>query len=206
MDHLRGRGVTDDELLETGLATRARTGNLIDRFRDRAVLPITHEDQILGFVARRHPDLTDDDHAGPKYLNTADTVLFHKGAQLYGAIPALLEAGAVPVLVEGPIDALAVTLAGRRPVRRRRPAGNRPHRRAGPSARHAEHATRSSPPTPTCPVASPPNAPSGSSPNTAQTRSPSTCPTGPTPPPSSTPTAQTHSSTLSTTLAPSDRS
>ena len=39
-------------------------------------------------------------------------MLFHKGAQLYGAIPGLLEAGAVPVLVEGPIDALAVTLAG----------------------------------------------------------------------------------------------
>jgi len=112
VDHLRRRGVTNDELLETGLATRARTGNLIDRFRDRAVFPITHQDQILGFVGRRHPDLTDDDHTGPKYLNTADTVLFHKGAQLYGANPALLEAGAVPVLVEGPIDALAVTLVG----------------------------------------------------------------------------------------------
>ena len=112
VDHLRARGVTDNELLETGLATRARTGNLIDRFRDRAVFPITHQDQILGFVGRRHPDLTDDNHAGPKYLNTAETVLFHKGAQLYGAIPALLEAGAAPVLVEGPVDALAVTLAG----------------------------------------------------------------------------------------------
>ena len=113
VDHLGGRGVTDDELLETGLATRARTGNLIDRFRDRAIFPITHEHQILGFVARRHPDLTDDDRCGPKYLNTADTVLFHKGAQLHGAIPELLRNGAAPVLVEGPIDALAVTLAGR---------------------------------------------------------------------------------------------
>ena len=112
VDHLGGRGVTDDELLETGLATRARTGTLIDRFRDRAILPITHEHQILGFVARRHPDLTDDDRCGPKYLNTADTVLFHKGAQLHGVIPELLQRGAVPVLVEGPIDALAVTLAG----------------------------------------------------------------------------------------------
>ena len=112
VDHLGGRGVTDDELLETGLATRARTGRLIDRFRDRVVLPITHEHQILGFVARRHPDLADDDRCGPKYLNTSDTVLFHKGAQLHGVIPELLQRGAVPVLVEGPIDALAVTLAG----------------------------------------------------------------------------------------------
>ena len=111
VDYLGGRGVTDDELLETGLATHARTGALIDRFRDRAILPITHEHQILGFVARRHPTLTDDDRRGPKYLNTADTVLFHKGAQLHGAIPELLQRGAVPVLVEGPFDALAVTLA-----------------------------------------------------------------------------------------------
>jgi DNA primase catalytic core len=111
VDHLGGRGVTNAELLETGLATRARTGTLIDRFRDRAVLPITHDQQILGFVARRHPDLTDDDRCGPKYLNTPDTVLFHKGAQLHGEIPELLDLGAVPVLVEGPFDAVAVTLA-----------------------------------------------------------------------------------------------
>jgi len=112
VDHLGGRGVTDGELLETGLATRARTGTLIDRFRDRVILPITHEDRVLGFVARRHPDLTDDERCGPKYLNTADTVLFHKGAQLHGVIPELLDGGATPVLVEGPVDALAVTLAG----------------------------------------------------------------------------------------------
>ncbi|WP_239111767.1 MobF family relaxase [Phycicoccus sonneratiae] len=113
VDHLGGRGVTDDELLEVGLATRSSTGRLIDRFRNRAVLPITHEGQILGFVGRRHPALTDnDDHAGPKYFNTPDTVLFHKGAQLYGVIPELLEHGATPVLVEGPFDALAITLAG----------------------------------------------------------------------------------------------
>ena len=112
VDHLRGRGVTDDELLETGLATRARTGRLIDRFRDRVVFPITHKHQILGFVGRRHPDRTDDDNAGPKYLNTPTTVLFHKGDVLYGADSELLEHGAIPVLVEGPVDALAVTLAG----------------------------------------------------------------------------------------------
>jgi DNA primase catalytic core, N-terminal domain len=59
----------------------ARTGRLIDRFRDRVVFPIIHEGQVLGFVGRRHPDLTDADRAGPKYLNTGDTQLFHKEAQ-----------------------------------------------------------------------------------------------------------------------------
>ena len=110
--HLRRHGVSDDEITASGLASTARTGRLIDRFRDRLILPIVHNRQILGFVARRHPDHADTGHAVPKYLNTPDTVLFHKGAQLYGANPDLMSSGATPVLVEGPLDALAVTLAG----------------------------------------------------------------------------------------------
>ena len=116
-DHLRAAGVDDTELLTTGLATTTRDGRLIDRFRDRVVFPITHPTTgaVLAFIARRNPDTdpqtTPDgvDRAGPKYLNTSDTVLFHKGAQLYGHTPALLDA--IPVLVEGPADAIAVTLA-----------------------------------------------------------------------------------------------
>ncbi|MDC5696309.1 relaxase domain-containing protein [Intrasporangium calvum] len=111
VEHLRSLGVTDKEMTLTGVATIVRTGRLIDRFRDRAVLPIIDGGQVLGFVGRRHPHLTDADNAGPKYLNTADTPLFHKGAQLFGVLPWLRDAGAVPVLVEGPMDAIAVTLA-----------------------------------------------------------------------------------------------
>ncbi|MEP7333072.1 MAG: MobF family relaxase [Terracoccus sp.] len=110
--HLRRRGVSDEEMTTAGVATLARTGRLIDRFRDRAMLPIIHSGEVLGFVGRRHPSLTDQDtNAGPKYLNTADTPLFHKGAQLFGVIPHLIAAGATPVLVEGPLDAIAVTIA-----------------------------------------------------------------------------------------------
>jgi len=121
VDHLGGHGATNDELLAAGLATTTRDGRLIDRFRDRLILPITRPAagagavkdgaQVLGFVARRHPKHTDST-GGPKYLNTPDTVLFHKGAQLYttGTEP-LLHDGARPVLVEGPLDALAITTA-----------------------------------------------------------------------------------------------
>lgn len=122
-DHLGGQGATDEELLAAGLATTTRDGRLIDRFRDRLILPITRPSthagagndgaQVLGFVARRHPNFTDTT-GGPKYLNTPDTVLFHKGAQLYTAgTEDLLHGGAVPVLVEGPLDALAITTATR---------------------------------------------------------------------------------------------
>jgi DNA primase len=68
---------------------------------------------VLGFIGRRHPDLSDLDRAGPKYLNTGETALFHKGAQLYGVLQDKLSAGAIPVIVEGPMDAIAVTLASR---------------------------------------------------------------------------------------------
>ncbi|MEO5664961.1 MAG: toprim domain-containing protein [Nocardioides sp.] len=71
---------------------------------------------ILGFVARRNPTKTDDDHgrnwAGPKYLNTRNTSIFTKGEALFGYAEAreLLAGGALPVIVEGPMDALAITL------------------------------------------------------------------------------------------------
>lgn len=111
VDHLRGRGVSDAEMLAAGVATEASTGRLIDRFRDRVMFPVIHQGEVLGFVGRRRPDLTDADKAGPKYLNTTDTPLFHKGAQLFGVVDELLAEGAVPVIVEGPMDAVAVTIA-----------------------------------------------------------------------------------------------
>lgn len=115
VDHLRGLGATDVELLAAGLAQRARTGALIDRFRDRLTFPIHGADgTIVGFIARRNPAAADDGRAGPKYLNTSGTDLYRKGEHLLGLYESrsALAAGAVPALVEGPLDALAITLAG----------------------------------------------------------------------------------------------
>jgi DNA primase catalytic core len=112
VNHLRSRGVTGEEMTAAGVATVASTGRLIDRFRDRVMFPVIHNGEILGFVGRRHPDLSDAGRGGPKYLNTADTPLFHKGAQLFGANQVDIAAGGIPVIVEGPMDAIAVTLAG----------------------------------------------------------------------------------------------
>ena len=104
--HLRAQGVSDQEMALAGVAIRTRrTGSLIDQFRDRVTFPITDPaGAVLGFVGRRHPAANDD---VPKYLNTGETALFHKGDQFYGT----WQPGTIPVIVEGPMDAIAVTLS-----------------------------------------------------------------------------------------------
>ncbi|SFT82430.1 DNA primase, catalytic core [Geodermatophilus amargosae] len=115
VDHLRSRGATDDEVLAAGLAQRARTGTVIDRFRDRLTFPVRDVDGVVrGFVARRNPAAFEGGRVGPKYLNTPGTDLYRKGEHLLGlheGLPALA-AGAALALVEGPLDAVALTLAG----------------------------------------------------------------------------------------------
>jgi len=126
-DHLRGQGATDQQIVAAGLGSVASTGRVIDRFRDRLVFPILSASpeggpdglgsvEVLGWIGRRNPNRTEQDNAGPKYLNTPETGLFIKGHQLYGLAEnaTALAEGATPVLVEGPLDALAVTLAGDR--------------------------------------------------------------------------------------------
>ena len=121
MRHLTDQGATLDELEQAGLVSlRERNDGTTyyrDFFRDRLVMPIRdpHDpdgEAILGFVGRRNPTKTDDDYAGPKYLNTRTTPVFTKGEALFGYAEAreLLADGALPVIVEGPMDALAITL------------------------------------------------------------------------------------------------
>jgi DNA primase catalytic core len=114
--HLMDAGATAEELVEAGLARENRRGDLIDAFRDRLIFPILDHghgpERVVGFIGRRNPRKGEGDFAGPKYLNTRATATFAKGTHLYGLTErreALL-ADAVPVLVEGPMDAIAVSL------------------------------------------------------------------------------------------------
>jgi len=116
-DHLRQQGFTDAELLAAGLGTTSRRGEVVDRFRDRAVLPITTgKGDIAAFIGRISPTHTDNDtdRPSPKYLNGPGTDIFSKRELPFGLNPdtvATLRAGADIVLVEGPMDALAITAA-----------------------------------------------------------------------------------------------
>ncbi|WP_055483216.1 toprim domain-containing protein [Sphaerimonospora mesophila] len=104
--HLRGRGYEDMMIEASGLARR-RGSRLVDAFQERIVLTLRTEDgDIAGFIARHSPK-----GRGPKYLANRGSA---KGSVLYGLAEnrRLLAAGAHPVIVEGPFDAIAVTLAG----------------------------------------------------------------------------------------------
>lgn len=111
VQHLRRHGATDQELIDAGLAKPAQGGGVIDVFRDRLILGIHNLDgDLVGFVGRARPGA---DPRVPKYLNTPTTRAFHKSEVLFG-LPEyqdLVAKGADLVRVEGPFDALAITLA-----------------------------------------------------------------------------------------------
>ena len=109
--HLRALGHDDDVIQAAGLARISSRGTLIDHFRDRVMLPVHDErGNIAGFLGRARPG------AGPevpRYLNSPETSSYQKGSLLFGLHQArdLLARGATPVIVEGPFDAIAVTMA-----------------------------------------------------------------------------------------------
>ena len=83
--------------------------NRYDRFRDRIMFPIRNlKGQIIGFGGRVLGE------GEPKYLNSPETPLFHKGSEIYGlfeARGAIKTAGRV-IVVEGYMDVVALAQHG----------------------------------------------------------------------------------------------
>jgi DNA primase len=107
---LRG-GFTEAELYATGLAQRSQENRrLYDRFRSRIMFPLADtRGRVLGFGARA---LSAEQR--PKYLNTSDNTVYHKGLHLYGADlarPHAAKAGQA-ILCEGYTDVIALHQAG----------------------------------------------------------------------------------------------
>ncbi|MBF0333598.1 MAG: DNA primase [Alphaproteobacteria bacterium] len=103
------QGIPEAPLIEAGLLIQPDEGPTYDRFRGRVIFPITdRRGRVVGFGGRALGD------AQPKYLNSPDTPLFHKGRLLYNlaqARAAAAEAGTV-VAVEGYMDVIALSRAG----------------------------------------------------------------------------------------------
>ncbi|MFO7286050.1 MAG: DNA primase [Gammaproteobacteria bacterium] len=96
-------------LLEAGLLVRGESGRVYDRFRDRIMFPIRNaRGDVIGFGGRVIG-------AGePKYLNSPESPVFHKGRELYG----LFEARGTPgrpaeiLVVEGYLDVASLAQFG----------------------------------------------------------------------------------------------
>lgn len=108
LTHLRAAGFDDEILIAADLARYGRHGTLLDTFHDRLMLPIRPSpDRTVAFTGRKLRE----DTWGPKYLHNASTAAWVKGtAALFGSDQ--LTDHSIPVLVEGPLDAAAVTAAG----------------------------------------------------------------------------------------------
>ncbi|GAB2712308.1 DNA primase [Halomonas garicola] len=108
--HLDERGVSEAVQIEYGLLIhREDSGRTYDRFRDRVMFPIRDgRGRTVAFGGRVMGD------AKPKYLNSPETPVFHKGRELYG----LYEARRAPqrpeqlVIVEGYMDVVALAQFG----------------------------------------------------------------------------------------------
>jgi DNA primase len=106
----RQSGYSEEELIAAGLAQRGRRGGLYDRFRGRIMFPLADSrGRVLGFGARQMGE-----GRGPKYLNTSENDLYHKGRQLFGLDVARKAAMKTArfVVVEGYTDVLSLHQAG----------------------------------------------------------------------------------------------
>ena len=96
-------------LIDAGLLVIKDDGRAYDRFRDRIMFPIRDKRaRIIGFGGRVIDDSL------PKYLNSPETSLFHKGKEVYGLYE-LLEKNSKPqriLIVEGYLDVIALAQYG----------------------------------------------------------------------------------------------
>jgi DNA primase len=117
---LNAQGYSDAQMIEAGVV---KTSNSNDRppysfFRDRLMFPVTDaRGRVVAFGGRILPEHMRPPQRGdfkpPKYINSADTPLFHKGRTLYAGQHARLAAKEHKlIVVEGYMDVIACHQAG----------------------------------------------------------------------------------------------
>ena len=93
-----------------GLVICNENGRVYDRFRGRLMFPIRNpRGQVIGFGART---LNGDEH--PKYLNSPETPIYHKGVEIYGLYEAsdTIRAKHRAIVCEGYMDVIQLSQAG----------------------------------------------------------------------------------------------
>ena len=109
LEAMKVLGVRDEVLLEAGLLAKREDGTLAPRSRGRLLFPI-HDlrGRVVGFGGRILGE------GEPKYLNSPDTPIFHKGQLLYNLHVAkhAMRKAERAIVVEGYFDVLRLSLAG----------------------------------------------------------------------------------------------
>ncbi|MEW6646764.1 MAG: DNA primase [Pseudomonadota bacterium] len=98
-----------DRLLTVGMLIEKDNGSRYDRFRDRIMFPIRdYRGRVIAFGGRIL------DKGEPKYLNSPETPIFHKGRELYGLFEAKQALREIPrlLVVEGYMDVVALAQFG----------------------------------------------------------------------------------------------
>lgn len=104
LNYFKSKNVDTDDLLELGLIKKSKNGKLYDAYRNRLIFPILNtRKEVIGFGGRT---LVDDK---AKYINSPESVVYHKSFNLYGIINfnSISKKDKV-VLVEGYIDVISM--------------------------------------------------------------------------------------------------
>lgn len=118
--HLTARGYTVPQMVEAGLVRKSqKNGEPYSFFRDRVMFPVTdRRGRVVAFGGRVLPEhirpVPTAGNKPPKYINSSDTPLFHKGRMLYSEAHARQAAGddQPVIVVEGYLDVMACFEAG----------------------------------------------------------------------------------------------
>lgn len=117
MQAMKERGITERQLIETGMLIQIEGKAPYSRFRRRLMFPIRdRKSRVIAFGGRVLPGEPNED--APKYLNSPETVLFHKGRQLFNldlARRAAFDSGQL-IICEGYMDVVALAQAGIAPA------------------------------------------------------------------------------------------
>lgn len=108
LDYLTKLGYKEEEIYEVNLISKGKTGKYYDRFRDRVMFPIINRNNnVIGFGARGFGD------AKPKYLNSTETPIFHKGSNIFNMNIISKESSRERIiLVEGYMDVISLYNSG----------------------------------------------------------------------------------------------
>jgi len=109
LDSLRALGLDDDTMIAAGLAMKREDGSTGARFRGRLLFPIADvRGRVVGFGGRILGE------GEPKYLNSAENAVFHKGTVLYLLDRArnAIRTESAAIVVEGYVDAIRLHAAG----------------------------------------------------------------------------------------------